>query len=240
MSLIVKPTTNFIDERNKINLIQVIIISFIIIIIVNNIRKLNAELKKSNKLNKRKMSELIEIITSDKFVIDGRVTSLNKRFKTIEKIINSNYENLGYINDTASSICIGIIVKRLSDHFEIHYHDKASMVNVTIDQLISFINLKYIKLDNRYTIDTLLCKITCRKGHKYKHLVETECLYEFVTYNNTIGYITINVNLGCLAKVLKLKIITTDNIDLTETFYSKVSEREFNCLKKMIELEQSF
>jgi hypothetical protein len=174
---------------------------------VNNIRKLNAELKKSNQLNKRKMSELIEIITSDKFVIDGRVTSLNKRFKIIEKIINSNYENIVIINDSGGSFFRQTIAKRTTDHFEIHYHDKASMVNVTIDQLISFINLKYIKLDNRYTIDTLLCKITCRKGYKYKHLVESECLYEFVTYDNTTGYITINVNLACLAKVLKLKII---------------------------------
>jgi DNA repair exonuclease SbcCD nuclease subunit len=34
--------------------------------------------------------------------------------------------------------------------------------------------------------------------------------------------------------------LTIDNIDLTETFYSKVNEIEFNCLKKIIELEQSF
>jgi hypothetical protein len=211
MSLIVKPTTNFIDERNKINLIQVIIISFIIIIIVNNIRKLNAELKKSNQLNKRKMSELIEIITSDKFVIDGRVTSLNKRFKTIEKIINSNYVDLGMILTLDGySSHRQINVKQVSDHFEVPYiekDEKAVIMYITIDQLINFINLKYIKLNNRYTTDTLLCKITCRKGYKYKHLVESECLYEFVTYQDTSGYIKIDVSLSCLAKVLKLKIL---------------------------------
>jgi len=183
MSLIAKSVCeiNKMNFMERINFTEGILILFIIVIL-NNIRKLNVELKKTVQLNKLKMNELIEIITSDKFVIEERVNQINTRFKKIENIINSQNDHL--VTLTKPSSFRSINQKITSDTLEIPYLEHTSEITFILDQLLNFVNLKYIKIDNQYANDPLRCKIICRKGYKYKHLLKKEWLEQnYIMYN---------------------------------------------------------